>query len=100
MDRTSFSMKGLLSFRILCYLRTKEMCGDDIAKMIGNSFGKKPSPGTIYPALKELEKKGLIKGEKVGKMVCYNLTKKGKREADTACRIFLDIFSDIIKEMS
>lgn len=92
------SMKGMLSFRILCYLRKSERSGQEIAELIAKSHGRKPSPGTIYPALKELNHLGLIKRRQKGKEVFYSLTGKGKDEADIAWKYFKVCFADILKD--
>ncbi len=91
-------MKGFLSFRILCYLRSGEKTGEGIAELILKDTRKKPSPGTIYPALKDMAKQGLIKGEKKGKYVYYSLTKDGRKEAALSCRYFKMCFSSVLKE--
>jgi DNA-binding PadR family transcriptional regulator len=98
MNKLSFDMKGYLSFRILCFLRNKTLTGQEIADLILKSTGKKPSSGTLYPALKELEKLGLIRMEKKGKQNFYSLASKGKKETATACKIFYKYFSDVIKD--
>jgi len=38
----------------------------------------KPSPGSIYPALQELETKGLIESEKHGRQRVYRITSEGE----------------------
>ncbi|NYT12019.1 MAG: PadR family transcriptional regulator [Methanomassiliicoccales archaeon] len=38
----------------------------------------RPSPGSIYPALQELEKKGLISFESVGRQKVYRITPEGE----------------------
>ena len=53
-------MKGFLSYLVLWILSKKSMNGSEIAKELEKRKGSKPSPGTIYPALKELKEKGLI----------------------------------------
>lgn len=90
------SMRGMLSFRILCYLRKGGKSGQEIAKLIAESHGKKPSPGTIYPALKELNQLGLARRKKESNRITYSLTPKGKEEAAAACRYFKVCFRDII----
>lgn len=72
------------------------MTGSRVAKELEKRRGSKPSPGTIYPALKELKKQGLINSD--SKKV-YSLTKKGNEELKKACSMFCSIFYDI-KEMS
>lgn len=90
------SMKGMLSFRILCYLRKGEKSGQEIAGLIEKSRGRKPSPGTIYPALKELAKLQLVRRKQRGRVVVYFLTVKGREEADLAWRYFRACFSDML----
>ena len=91
-------MRGMLSFLIVWLLSKKPMHGQEIAKELEKRRGFKPSPGTIYPALKDLKKRGLIKGEKKGKIVVYSLTKKAKKEIKTTCTYFCRAFFDIFEE--
>ncbi len=91
------SMRGFLTFRILCYLLSGAKSGNEIAELIGKSSGKKPSPGTIYPALKELKKTRLITGRKRGKEIFYSLTPSGIKEAKLAYKYFRRCFSDILR---
>jgi DNA-binding PadR family transcriptional regulator len=76
-------------------LSKKSMNGAEIAKELESRRGAKPSPGTIYPALKELKEKGLIVADKDK---TYSLTKKGEEELTSACNCFCRIFYDM-KEM-
>ena len=85
-------MKGFLSYLILWNLGKKEMTGSQLASELEKRKGTRPSPGTIYPALKELKEKGLIKANK--KKV-YSLTKKGKKELGSACNCFCRMFYDM-----
>ena len=89
-------MRGMLSFLILFLLSKNSMNGQEIAKEIENRKGDKPSPGTIYPALKNLKEKNLIREKKEGKSIIYNLTDEGKESLRIAkikfCKIFADIF--------
>jgi len=91
-------MRGMLSFLILWLLSKKPMHGQEIAKELEKRRGFKPSPGTIYPALKDLKKRGLIEGEKKGKIVVYSLTKKTEKEIEKTCVYFCRAFQDIFKE--
>ena len=72
-------MKGFLTFLILWLLSKKDMTGAEIAIEMEKRKGHKPSPGTIYPALKELKSRGLI--EEIENSIrdkVYILTIKGK----------------------
>ena len=57
-------MKGFLSYLILWNLNKKSMTGAELAKDFEERKGTKPNPGTIYPALKELKGRGLIRSDK------------------------------------
>lgn len=95
--REMCSTKGFLSFLILWLFQRKTcICGEDIAREIGRRRGGKPSPGTIYPALAELKKKGLIRGKKEGRRVCYCLTPKGEKEFLVALEKFRKMFGDLL----
>ncbi len=85
-------MKGFLSYLILWNLNQKPMKGSEIAKELEKRKGTKPSPGTIYPALKDLKEKGLITADETKK---YSLTKKGQKEIKFACKQFSSMFYDM-----
>ncbi|MFH2020674.1 MAG: PadR family transcriptional regulator [archaeon] len=85
-------MKGFLSYLILWNLSKNSMTGAEIAKELEARKGSKPSPGTIYPALKELKEKGLITSDSKKR---YMLTKDGKNEVKKACTVFCKIFYDM-----
>ena len=89
-------MKGYLSYLVLWILSKKRENGAGISRELEKRRGNKPSPGTVYPALKELKEKGLIKAD--NKKV-YSLTKKGEKELTSACNLFCNMFYDV-KEMS
>ena len=90
-------MRGMLSFLILFLLSKKSMHGQALAQELEKRKGDKPSPGTIYPALKVLKDAELIKEEKIGKTIKYSLTKKGRIVLTVAkkrfCKIFLGVTS-------
>lgn len=91
-------MRGMLSFQILWLLSRRPMHGEELAKELEKRRGDKPKAGTIYPALKDMKEKGMIKGEKKGKIIIYSLTPKGKKDVKQAmiyfCKCFGDIFED------
>jgi PadR family transcriptional regulator PadR len=88
-------MRGMLSFLILFLLSKKKMNGKEISEELEKRRGEKPSPGTIYPALKGLRETGLLKEEKDGKEIYYTLTEDGKAELKEAKKYFCRAFSDI-----
>ena len=85
-------MKGFLTFLILWLVNKKTMTGAEITQELENRRGHRPSPGTIYPVLKYLTEKELLKVDKNKK---YSLTKKGKEELDMSLSTFFDTFCDI-----
>ncbi|MBI4017394.1 MAG: PadR family transcriptional regulator [Candidatus Aenigmarchaeota archaeon] len=89
-------MRGMLSFQILYLLSKKPMHGEALAEEIGKRRGEKPKAGTIYPALKELTRKGLIKGDKRGKTIVYSLTPEGTKTMRYAKEYFLRCFGEIV----
>ena len=89
-------MRGMLGFLILFLLSKKPMHGQELALEIANRKGeKKPSPGTIYPALKGLREMGFIIEEKEGKTIVYTLTEKGENALRMAKRKFIKTFVDV-----
>ena len=89
-------MKGFLSFIVLRLISKKNMSGEDIRQEIKKRKGSKPSPGTIYPVLKSLSKNRFIEEIKTtGKIKKYKLTKKGRKELNTATKKFCEIFYDM-----
>ena len=93
-------MRGMLSFMMLWLLLKKEMYGQEIAEEIGSRRGTKPSPGTLYPALKDLESKGLISSRLEGRKRLYSLTEEGRRGATEACEYFCRAYGDIFQQFS
>jgi PadR family transcriptional regulator PadR len=86
-------MRGMLGFLILFLLSKKPMNGQEITNEIANRKGERPSPGTIYPALKNLRLMGFINiGEKEGKTISYGLTQRGKNALKVAKRRFARTF--------
>lgn len=88
-------MRGMLSFLILYLLSKKPMHGQELADEIGRRKGTKPSPGTIYPALKSLREDGFIAERKEGKTITYSLTAEGQKGLKSATKIFCRTFSGI-----
>jgi len=85
-------MKGFLSFLILWIVNKKKMTGAEIAIELEKRKGHRPSPGTIYPVLKDLKEKGLLK---INDDKRYSLTKQGKNELEVSINSFFDTFCDI-----
>jgi len=92
-------MRGMLGFLILFLLSKKPMHGQELATEIATRKGeKKPSPGTIYPALKSLRELGFIVEEREGKTIGYSLTEKGENALKLAKRKFVRTFFGIFQD--
>lgn len=88
-------MRGMLSFLILFLLSKKPMHGKEIADELAKRKGDMPSPGTLYPALRMLNRQGLIKEKKSGKIVIYSLTPVGRKVLSIAKKKFVKIFMGV-----
>ena len=88
-------MRGMLSFLVLFLLSKKEMHGQEIADELEKRKGERPSPGTIYPALKGLKEDGFISEEKKGKTIVYTLTPEGRKALKISKHIFCRTFTDV-----
>lgn len=91
-------MRGLLSFLILHLLSKKKMYGSEIATEIGKRKAEKPNPGTLYPTLKDLERKGLVESTRVGNTRYYKLTPVGREGLLRAKEFFVQAYGDIVLE--
>ncbi len=85
-------MKGFLSFLVLWIVSRNEVRGCDISRELEKRRGSKPSPGTIYPVLRELKEKGLVESDE---NKVYSLTEKGEEELTSALNYFSSIFYDV-----
>lgn len=68
------------------------MTGSEITLELEKRKGNKPSPGTIYPVLKDLTSKGLLT---IDKHKRYSLSKKGREELQPMLRMFFSTFCDL-----
>ena len=84
--------KGHLSFLVLWVLSKKSMTGAELAIELKKRKGKKPSPGTIYPLLKQLKEAALLS---IDENKSYSLTKQGKETLDEHLKVFMETFYDI-----
>ncbi len=91
-------MRGMLSFYILWLLSKRPMNGQEISEELRKRRGTKPTAGTIYPALKELRKKGLVEMERKGRTTTYTLSEEGREGLERACKYFCSAFGEIFRE--
>ncbi len=93
-------MRGMLGFMILWLLQKKSMYGEELAQELGKMKGGKPTPGTIYPALKQLKEKGQISSHKEGKKVIYSLTDEGHKGIKEAIEYFCQAFGPVFMQFA
>ena len=85
-------MKGFLSFLILWLINKKNMTGSEIAEELEQRKGSRPSPGTIYPVLKDLKERGLLS---IDENKRYSITTPREKELDQHLKSFFNTFCDI-----
>jgi len=81
---------------ILWLLSTRLMYGQELAAEIAKRKGEKPNPGTLYPALRDLNERGLVHFRKEGRTTVYELTAEGRSGFAEARRYFTRAFGEII----
>ncbi len=89
-------MRGMLSFLLLFLISKKPMNGQELAEELEKRRGEKPSPGTIYPALKNLRESKLIKESREGKEIIYTLTNEGEKGLKEAKKYFCKTFGELL----
>lgn len=62
---------------VLKHLNKEILSGYDLMKYLGE-YGNKPSPGYIYPLLRDLQTNKFISVKKEGRRKIYSISKKGK----------------------
>ena len=76
--------RGVLFYIVLKSVKDRSMSGTELMEEIEEVTGWRPSPGSIYPLLAKLRKKGSIEQvdtEDPG-LKCFTLTDRGKEELD------------------
>jgi PadR family transcriptional regulator PadR len=68
------------------------MTGAEIALELEKRKGKKPSPGTIYPVLKNMKERQLLS---IDENKRYTLTEKGQKSLEAHLDSFIRTFYDI-----
>ena len=98
-------MHGYLRIFVLRELAGKERTGYDLMKSFENFTGTKmPSPGTIYPLLSSLLKKGMVtvfvknnrkiySASKKGEKILYTLMSERKKVLENIIKMFGNIYS-------
>ncbi len=89
---TNCQSKGFLYFLILWVVSKKSMTGAEIALELEKRKGRKPSPGTIYPVLKNMKERKLLS---IDENKRYTLTEKGQKNLEAHLDAFIRTFYDI-----
>jgi PadR family transcriptional regulator PadR len=97
-DRDLYS--GMIRLHILHHAEQELIFGAGMAEELAR-HGYKISPGTMYPILHGLEKRGYLRSsqERVGKSVrrVYGITKSGRRALKTAKQRVRELFGELIE---
>lgn len=88
---------GLLQMQILWVLSRKPTHGYELMKMLNEMKKTKVTQGTLYPALRALEERGLIKGHEEERKQVYSITPKGSRVMIDSCMDFSKTFFGIFQ---
>ncbi len=81
---------------ILWLLSRRRMYGQELASEIAKRKGEKPNPGTIYPALRDLRRRGLVQLRQEGRKTVYELTADGREGVAEALDYFNRAFGEIL----
>lgn len=88
-------LRGLLSFWLLWELRLGPLIGAQLAERLEWRRGTSLSPGTLYPALAELEKAKLVQKKRDGRETQYRLTTHGTQEMQCVATYLRVLFRDV-----
>jgi DNA-binding PadR family transcriptional regulator len=88
MGRGPVVRRGDVRVAILALLAEQPMHGYEIIGQLGERSGGmwRPSAGSVYPTLQQLEDEGLVKGQESEGRRVYALTDKGKTAAAEAAK--------------
>jgi DNA-binding PadR family transcriptional regulator len=80
--------RGDVRTAILALLAEEPMHGYQIIGQLGERSGGmwRPSAGSVYPTLQQLEDEGLVKGEETEGRTVYSLTESGKTAAEQVAK--------------
>jgi PadR family transcriptional regulator PadR len=98
-DRDLYS--GMIRLHILHHAEKDLIFGSGMAEELAR-HGYKISPGTLYPILHSLEKRGYLcsSEERTGKSIrrLYGITPAGRRALKTAKQRVRELFGELIEE--
>lgn len=71
-------LKGILKILILRELEKNDLSGQELMERIAQKTAKRPSPGSVYPLLHELQNAGFLDVKVSGKRKVYSLSDVGR----------------------
>jgi DNA-binding PadR family transcriptional regulator len=89
--------RGDVRSAVLALLAEQPMHGYQIIQEIGQRSGGswKPSPGSVYPTLQQLEDEGLVRAEEQEGRRVYRLTEEGQRVATERAEEFASLWQGV-----
>ncbi|HJW19751.1 MAG TPA: PadR family transcriptional regulator [Candidatus Nitrosotalea sp.] len=87
---------AMIKMMVLKELNTQEQSGYDLIKKI-NMSGNKPSPGYIYPLLRDLETRGFVSCMEEKRRKVYSITKEGRKFLNNLTRMHEHTMNLMIK---
>jgi len=90
-------VKSFLDIIVLSILKEKPSHGYALIADIHTRFHVLLSPGTLYPLLYSLEKKGLITIEQRGRRKEYSLTEKGQVHSSRIISVYSSQIKDLLR---
>lgn len=90
-------LRGLLSFWLLWELRLGSLRGAQLSERMRWRRGDALSPGTLYPALRALEARRLVRKHRAGRDTAYEITRPGRRELDCAAGFLRVVVRDVVE---
>ncbi len=79
-------LRGLLKLLILKEIEKRESTGYELIKRIGSKISKEPSPGSVYPLLRELAGAGFLDFRIEGNKKLYSISDRGKAVLEEATK--------------
>ena len=87
----------MIKMMVLKELNTKEQSGYDLMKKIGGLNNDKPSPGYMYPLLRDLEKRGFVSCIEDKRRKVYSITKEGRKFLNSLASKHEQMMTSMIK---
>jgi DNA-binding PadR family transcriptional regulator len=95
-------MESTVKYFILSALTTREMHGYELITSLAKITGRKPSPGQIYPVLKQMKALGYVtvkeRHDGKRKLKYYKLTTSGRKAFEIMSHKFETIIRSVMQE--